>query len=212
MSTAKSLGFSPERLARIDRFLQAKYIDAGRLAGVQFLLARGGEVAHQSVLGMADAERRAPLAEDTVFRIYSMTKPVTGVAMMMLFEEGKWRLNDPVSRYIPEFARMQVYTGENPDGSMKTEDARRSMTMRELMTHTAGLGYTLSEEHAVDPRLGRHEERRHRTLLLEDEGTGQPCLVTLCGAHHNVAQVAREPLERVVHGPLRRDRARSARQ
>ena len=69
MSTAKSLGFSPERLARIDRFLQAKYIDTGRLAGVQFRLARGGEVAHQSVLGMADAERGTPLAEDTVFRI-----------------------------------------------------------------------------------------------------------------------------------------------
>ena len=67
-----------------------------------------------------------------------MTKPITGVAMMMLYEEGKWRLDDPVSRYIPELAKLQVFAGENPDGTMKLEDARRPMTMRELMTHSAG--------------------------------------------------------------------------
>ena len=75
-----------------------------------------------------------------------MTKPITGVAMMMLYEEGKWRLDDPVSRYIPEFSKLQVYTGENADGTMKLEDARRSMTMRELMTHSAGFGYVLCRE------------------------------------------------------------------
>ena len=64
-----------------------------------------------------------------------MTKPVTGVAMLMLYEEGKWRLDDPVSRFIPEFAKLKVWVGENPDGTPKVEDARRSMTMRELMTH-----------------------------------------------------------------------------
>ena len=79
-----------------------------------------------------------------------MTKPVTGVAMLMLYEEGKWRLDDPVSRFIPEFGKLTVWVGENPDGTPKTEPARRSMTMRELMTHSAGLAYGLVGSHAVD--------------------------------------------------------------
>jgi CubicO group peptidase (beta-lactamase class C family) len=79
-----------------------------------------------------------------------MTKPVTAAALMMLYEEGKWRLEDPVARHIPELARLQVYTGANPDGSPTLEPARRSMTMRELMTHTAGLGYVLNQNNPVD--------------------------------------------------------------
>jgi len=82
-----------------------------------------------------------------------MTKPVTGVAMMMLYEEGKWQLNDPVSRYIPDFGRLKVYTGKNEDGTPKLEDAKRSMTMRELMTHTGGLGYVLSAANPVDKMI-----------------------------------------------------------
>src|SRR6185503_16019830 len=77
-------------------------------------------------------------------------KPVTGVAMMMLYEEGKWRLDDPVARHIPELAKLKVYTGKNDDGTPKLEDARRSMTMRELMTHTGGLGYVLTPSNPVD--------------------------------------------------------------
>ena len=91
-----------------------------------------------------------PLRKDSIFRIYSMTKPITGLAMMMLYEEGKWQLNDPVSRHIPEFARLKVYTGKNDNGTPKLEDAQRSMTMRELMTHTAGLGYVLNPNSPVD--------------------------------------------------------------
>jgi CubicO group peptidase (beta-lactamase class C family) len=90
------------------------------------------------------------MQKDSIFRIYSMSKPVTGVAMMMLYEEGKWQLDEPVAKYIPEFAKLKVYTGKNEDGSVKTEDARRSMTMRELMTHTAGLGYVLNPNNPVD--------------------------------------------------------------
>ena len=97
------------------------------------------------------------MQKDSIFRIYSMTKPVTGVAMMMLYEEGKWRLNDPVSRYIPEFARLKVYTGKNDDGTPKLEDAKRSMTMRELMTHTAGLGYV-----AERGQSGRQDDHRRQ--------------------------------------------------
>src|SRR5947208_1216535 len=92
-------------------------------------------------------------SKDSIFRIYSMTKPVTGVAMMMLYEEGKWRLDDPVARYIPEFAKLKVYTGQNDDGTPKLEDARRSMTMRELMTHTAGFGYVLNPNAPVDKMI-----------------------------------------------------------
>ena len=104
--------------------------------------------------GVKDVRKPAdPVTKDSIFRIYSMSKPVTGVAMMILYEEGKWRMDDPVSRYIPEFARLKVYTGRNPDNTPKLEDARRSMTMRELMTHTAGLGYVLNAASPVDKMI-----------------------------------------------------------
>jgi CubicO group peptidase (beta-lactamase class C family) len=148
-ATPESVGISPERLIRLDQGLR-KFIDENRLAGVTTLLARHGRIVHTDSYGKKDIRRADPIQRDSIFRIYSMTKPVTGVAMMMLYEEGKWRLDDPVSRYIPEFAKLQVYAGDNPDGSMRTEDARRSMTMRELMTHSAGLGYVLSQTHPVD--------------------------------------------------------------
>lgn len=144
-----SVGVSAERLARLDAGMKG-LVDDGKLAGVVTLMARRGKVVHFAAHGKKDLRQPEPIAKDSIFRIYSMTKPVTGVAMLMLYEEGKWRLDDPVSRYIPEFAKLVVYTGENPDGTPKTEPARRSMTMRELMTHTAGLGYGLVGAHPVD--------------------------------------------------------------
>ncbi len=144
-----SVGVSAERLKRLETGMQG-LVDDGRLAGVVTLMARKGKVVHFAAHGKKDLRQPEPIAKDSIFRIYSMTKPVTGVAMLMLYEEGKWRLDDPVSRYIPEFAKLVVYTGENPDGTPKTEPARRSMTMRELMTHTAGLGYGLVGAHPVD--------------------------------------------------------------
>ena len=125
-------------------------VDEKKLAGVVTLMARHGKVVHFTAHGQKDVRQPAALTKDSIFRIYSMTKPVTGVAMLMLYEEGKWRLDDPVSRYIPEFAKLVVYVGENPDGTLKTEPARRSMTMRELMTHTGGLAYGLVGAHPVD--------------------------------------------------------------
>jgi CubicO group peptidase (beta-lactamase class C family) len=88
MIRAKHQGFSPDRLARIDRFIQEKYVGPGRMPCAQLLVARRGELVHQAVLGQQDPERAVPLAEDTVYRIYSMTKPVTSVALMTLVEEG----------------------------------------------------------------------------------------------------------------------------
>jgi CubicO group peptidase (beta-lactamase class C family) len=148
-ATPESVGVSSERLRRLDAGLQ-RFVDEQRLAGVTSLLARHGKLVHSNSFGKKDISKPEPIQRDSIFRIYSMTKPVTGVAMMMLYEEGKWRLDDPVSRYIPEFAKLQVYVGDNPDGTMKTEDARRPMTMRELMTHSAGLGYVLSQTHPID--------------------------------------------------------------
>ena len=145
----ESVGVSADRVRRIDAVMK-KMVDEGQLAGVVTLLNRHGKVVNFSAYGKKDIRNPAPLERDSIFRIYSMTKPVTGVAMMMLYEEGKWRLDDPVSRFIPDFRNLKVYAGENPDGTPKLEDARRSMTMRELMTHTAGLGYVISATNPVD--------------------------------------------------------------
>ena len=143
------VGLSAERLKRLDDGLQVM-VDDGKLAGVVTLLARHGKIAFVDVAGVQDVESQRPMSRDSIFRIYSMTKPIVGVAMMMLYEEGKWRLNDPVSQFIPEFADLSVYKGDNPDGSMELGKANRPMTMRELMTHTAGLSYSLDLRHPVN--------------------------------------------------------------
>ena len=143
-----TVGLSAERLARLDAGLQG-LVDDGKIAGVVALLARQGKIVFTDIAGVQDIESGRPMARDSIFRIFSMTKPITGVAMMMLYEEGQWRLNDPVERYIPEFADLKVYAGENPDGTMALEDPDHPMTMRELMTHTAGLGY-VNPRHPVN--------------------------------------------------------------
>ena len=148
-ATPESVGVSSERLRRIDSEMK-RLVDQKQMPAIVTLLARHGKVVHFNAVGQKDIRTPDPVQKDSIFRIYSMTKPVTGVAMMMLYEEGKWRLEDPVSRHIPGFARMKVYAGQNADGTPKLDDARRSMTMRELMTHTGGLGYTLSNTNPVD--------------------------------------------------------------
>jgi CubicO group peptidase (beta-lactamase class C family) len=145
----ESVGVSSERLKRLDAGMKG-LVDQGRLAGIVTLMARKGKVVHFSAHGKKDLRQPDPMTKDAIFRIYSMTKPVTGVAMMMLYEEGKWRLDDPVSRHVPELAKLSVYVGENPDGTPKVEPQRRPMTMRELMTHTGGLAYGLVGAHPVD--------------------------------------------------------------
>jgi CubicO group peptidase (beta-lactamase class C family) len=144
----ESVGVSSERLRRIDAAMKGA-VDGKQTAGVVTLLARHGKVVHFNAVGQKDIRKPDPVQKDSIFRIYSMTKPVTGVAMMMLYEEGKWRLEDPVSRHVPELAKLQVYAGQNADGTPKLEPARRPMTMRELMTHTGGLGYTLNQNDPV---------------------------------------------------------------
>ena len=135
-----AVGVSAERLERLDAGMQ-RMVDEGKLAGIVTVLARNGKVAFVDSVGVQDVESGTPMAADSIFLIYSMTKPVTAAALMMLYEEGKWQINDPVSRFIPELADLRVHAGEYADGSPVLEAAARSMTMRELLTHSGGLDY-----------------------------------------------------------------------
>ncbi|MDP2213561.1 serine hydrolase [Phenylobacterium sp.] len=148
-ASPESVGFSAERLKRLDAAM-AQVVADGRVAGISTLLARHGKVVAFNTHGQANLADQRPMQKDAIFRIYSMTKPVTGVAMMILFEEGRWRLDDPVSRYVPELANLMVMTGEDAQGRPILEPVAREPTMRELMSHTAGFGYGLSDERAVD--------------------------------------------------------------
>ena len=139
----ESVGMSSERLQRITEQTQA-YVDAGKLAGVLTMVARDGQVVHTAVVGQRGAEDDRPLTEDALFRIYSMTKPITAVAAMMLYEEGKFHLDDPVSKFVPELEGLDVYV-EGGRVPAKTE-----MTMHQLLTHTAGLSYGFNPEDPVD--------------------------------------------------------------
>src|SRR5581483_5812118 len=148
----ETVGVASDRLHRLDAAMK-RLVDDKQVAGLVTLFERHGKVVDFSAFGQRNVQSGDPLQKDAIFRIYSMTKPVTGVAMMMLYEEGKWRLEDPVSRYIPAFAKLKVYTGKNDEGAPKLEDAKRSLTMRELMTHTGGLGYVLNSNNPVDKMI-----------------------------------------------------------
>jgi len=143
------LGFSSERLDRLHAAMQRE-VDQKQLAGIVTILARHGKVVEERTYGKKDIASGAPMTKDTIFRIFSMTKPVTGVAMMILYEEGKWHPSDPVSQYIPEFAHLKVFKGMDQDGKMILEDPVHPPTMRELMTHTAGFTYGFFGNTPVD--------------------------------------------------------------
>ncbi len=147
-ATPEAEGFSSERLKRLDAHMQA-LVDQGHLPGAITLVARHGKIVSYEVFGKKAIDG-APMTKDTIFRIYSQSKPVTGVAMMILFEEGKWRLDDPVTKFIPEFAHLQVYKGQNPDGTFVTEPATRVPTMREIMSHSGGFAYGLRTDQPVE--------------------------------------------------------------
>jgi CubicO group peptidase (beta-lactamase class C family) len=145
----ETVGFSSQRLALLTDAMHGA-VDRKEVAGIVTMLVRHGRVVSFDAYGKQSLASGAPMSKDTIFRIYSQTKPLTGAAMMILFEEGKWRLEDPVARYIPEFANLKVLTGLDKDGKPLTEDARHPPTMRELMTHTAGFAYGLSQDNYVD--------------------------------------------------------------
>jgi len=145
----ESLGFSSERLGRLHHAMQ-RPVDDKSLAGVVTLLMRHGKLVEQRSYGVKDLASGAPMTNDTIFRIYSMTKPVTGVAMMILYEEGKWHPTDPISKFIPEFADLKVFKAVDANGAMITEPPVHPPTMAELLTHTAGLTYGLFGSTPID--------------------------------------------------------------
>lgn len=129
------------RLDAISTYLKGE-IDDGRLAGAISLAYKDGEIQQFEAFGHRDLENKLPMEKDSIFRIMSMTKPVAGTALMILFDEGKFTLDDPVEKYIPEFKGLQVFKGAKEDGSFETEPANHAMTIRELMSHSGGLIYT----------------------------------------------------------------------
>ena len=141
MGDPEAHGFSVERLTRLTNAMQA-HVDAGEIPGALMVIASRGEVIYLDHVGFRDVESRQPVTPDTVYRIFSMTKPITSVAAMMLVEEGKLRLSDPVFYYIPAFRNLKVYQGGEL-ANLQTKPIERPITVHHLLTHTAGLTYPL---------------------------------------------------------------------
>ncbi len=181
LSSPESVGFSSQRLNRVNKMMQG-YIDKGKLASGLTMLARHGETFHFEPYGVLDLESGVPVERDTLFRIYSMTKPITSAAVMMLYEEGHFSLDDPVGKFIPELASMKVYDGMGETG-MRLVDQDRPITIRHLLTHTSGLSYGFHQDSPVeemyreaditppDGTLQEMAEKLGRLPLLTQPGT-----------------------------------------
>ncbi len=176
------VGFSSERLATLDGNLKA-LVDGKQLAGVVWVVARHGKIVDEKSYGNADLASQKPMQKDAIFRIFSMTKPITGIAMMMLYEEGKWKPSDPISRYIPEFRDLKVFSGVDKDGKPTFDAPGHAPTMGELMSHTAGFTYGVFGATPVDkmyqeaqllaaPSLKDFIDRVSKLPLLYQPGEG----------------------------------------
>lgn len=143
VSKAEKVGMSTDRLKQLTDLGQ-RYVNDGHYAGIVTLVARKGKVVHFEAHGQYGVDNAKPLEKDTLFRIYSMTKPITAVAAMTLYEQGKFHMNDPVSKYLPEFADQKIWV----NGELKKP--KSAMTMRQLFTHTAGLTYGFTANNDVD--------------------------------------------------------------
>jgi CubicO group peptidase (beta-lactamase class C family) len=176
MTTAhKTAGFIAGRLDRITEHLQRNYIEPKKIAGCQVLVARGGDVAFRGSFGLADRERGKPMVDDTIFRIFSMTKPITSVALMMLYEQGRFQLNDPVHRVLPDWRDQRVWvSGQGSD--MITVPPRRAVTFRDVLCHTGGITYgnalvalgSAASGHPVDDVYEKLRVRRERDETLRE--------------------------------------------
>lgn len=215
---AASLGLSPQRLARIDPWMD-RLVEDGKLAGLSVTVARRGEVAYSRCCGLADRERGTPMGEDTIVRIYSMTKPLTSAAILMLYEEGRFQLDDPITRFLPYFANQRVCTG-GARGTLETVPALRDITFRDLLTHTSGLTYGFMESTPVDAlyrsegvdfqtsdaSLAEVVERAARLPLIAQPGSAWNYSIATDVLGHLVAVISGQPFEdflqeRVI-GPL----------
>ncbi|HET6873659.1 MAG TPA: serine hydrolase domain-containing protein, partial [Acidimicrobiales bacterium] len=163
---ADAAGMDTGRLARIDEHLKSRYIDPGKIAGCQVAVVRRGTVAHYSALGYADRERGVPVAEDTIWRIYSMTKPITAVALMTLYEKGHFQLTDDVARFIPQWKDLKVGV-RNESGEKVLVDPDRPMQIRDLLMHMSGIGYGPNNGALDMGPVG--EERRAPAIRLDHD-------------------------------------------
>ena len=163
MTKPEAVGLSRERLERLDRIMTEKYVDSGQLPGFLVQIFRRGELAHASQAGFMDIERGKKMREDAIFRIYSMTKPITAVALMMLVEEGRIGLDDDVHTFIPSWKNQRVYLSGIPSlttntaGQFLTAPPKRRMKVIDLVTHTSGLTYGFLMRTAVDAEYRRQK-------------------------------------------------------
>ena len=161
-ASPESAGMSKAALDRLENHLKQRYIDAGRFPGTQLLIYRRGKIVHSTVQGFADVERKAPVKDDTIFRIYSMTKPITSVAFMMLVEEGRVALDEPVHKYIPEWKNLGVFHGRHvsgfPDQPAVAADADRRPAAPYFRAYLR-----LPAAHQCRCRLSRNQDRRGRS-------------------------------------------------
>jgi CubicO group peptidase (beta-lactamase class C family) len=171
VASPESSGMSKAALERVDAHLKDRYIDAGRFPGTQLIVYRRGKVVHSSVQGNADLERKVPVKDDTIFRIYSMTKPITTVAFMMLVEEGRVAIDEPVHKYIPEWKNLGVFVaGTAP--TFLTKPPSRPMLIVDLLRHTSGLTYGFQQRSNVDAayreaRIGEVEKAGTLETMIE---------------------------------------------
>ena len=160
----ESAGMSKAALDRVEAHLKHRYIDSGRFPGTQLLIYRRGKIVHSTVQGLADVERKVPVKDDTIFRIYSMTKPITSVAFMMLVEEGRVAIDEPVHKYIPEWKNLGVFqAGTAP--AFLTKPPSRPMLIVDLLRHTSGLTYGFQQRSNVDAA--------YRELRIEELDKGK---------------------------------------
>ena len=174
LASPESAGMSSAAMKRIDRHLRERYIEAGRFPGTQLMVYRRGQLVHNTSLGLADIERKVAVKDDTIFRIYSMTKPITSIAFMMLVEEGRIALDEPVHKYIPEWKNLGVFqAGVWP--AFLTRPPSRPMQIVDLMRHTSGLTYGFQQRGNVDAayrelKIGEVEKAGTLQSMIESLG------------------------------------------
>jgi CubicO group peptidase (beta-lactamase class C family) len=179
-SDAKSQGFSPEKLERIPALLK-EAVEKKQIAGGVALVARRGKVIHVSMAGLQDIESKAPMADGAIFRIASMSKPITSVAVMQLVEDGKLKLTDTLSKYVPEFKDMKVAVPSQDGKSFETVKAERAITIHDLLTHSSGITYRIMSK----PHVGK---------LYEESGVCDGLAESSVSLADNVRKIAKLPL------------------
>ncbi len=156
-------GFDPGRLDDISRTIKSRYVDSGIISGALTLVWRRGQIAHLGMSGFIDLERKTAMREDAIFRIYSMTKPLTAMALLMLLEEGKVALDDPVHRYIPGFEHLRVATGGDLESGFTSVPSKQPMTVLDLLRHTSGLTYGFHNRTKLDAAYAKLGVGEHYT-------------------------------------------------